>query len=68
MFSYSKWNSKMIITFLHTFTTWGYYIANSYRDYDFWDFVFFLKKHEFWRRGWSLEISRGRLATPSTRF
>ena len=23
---------------------------------------------EFWRRGWSLEISRGGLATPSTRF
>ena len=48
---------------------WRSYVPNfAATDYVFWDFLFFLKKHEFWRRGWSLEISRGRLATPSTRF
>ena len=29
---------------------------------------FFLKKCEFWRPGWPLWLSRGRLATPSARF
>ena len=43
-------------------------IANSYRNYVFRDIVIFLKKYESWRRGWALEISRGRLATPSARF
>ena len=32
------------------------------------DFPLFLKKLAFWRRAWSLEISRGRLATPNARF
>ena len=33
-----------------------------------WDISIFPKKYESWRRAWALEISRGRLATPSTRF
>ena len=36
--------------------------------YVFVSFHIFLKKMAFWRRAWSLEISRGRLATPTTRF
>ena len=38
------------------------------KDYVFQGFVNFLKKYEFWRRGLALWLSRGRLATPSTRF
>ena len=33
-----------------------------------WHISIFPKKYESWRRAWALEISRGRLATPSTRF
>ena len=38
------------------------------KDYVFVSFHIFLKKMAFWRRAWSLEISRGRLATPTARF
>ena len=36
--------------------------------YVFVSFHIILKKMAFWRRAWSLEISRGRLATPTARF
>ena len=35
------------------------------KDYVFLGFSLFLKKQAVWRRAWSLEISRGRLATPN---
>ena len=38
------------------------------KDYVFLILLLFLKKQAFWRRAWSLEISRGRLATPNARF
>ena len=36
--------------------------------YVFLGFSLFLKKQAVWRRAWSLEISRGRLATPNVHF
>ena len=38
------------------------------KDYVFVSFHIFLKKMAFWRRAWSLEISRGRSAAPNARF
>ena len=62
------WDLTPYSQLLHK-VNWRSYVPNfAATDYVFWDFLFFLKKHEFWRRGWSLEISRGCLATPSTRF
>ena len=44
MFSYSKWNSKMIITFFRTFTTWGYLYSQFLQRLWFLGFCLFSKK------------------------